>query len=178
MASIREKLLNGRQGMQGDAEEVVVEVLRQPALIEEVIGCLLDDDRRVSGRAAYVVMRTGEERPELLWPYKNLLLGEVAAIPRWNLRYQLCKVIPKLNLTRAEIAQAFELYQSFLDDKSGAVRSFSLSGLAELAMLDPRLRPEAIEIIEDRMRTGTAAMRVRGRKMLAKLYKDERADRL
>lgn len=160
----------------GDAEAVVVEVLRKPALLEEILACLLDEDRTVSGRAAYVIMRMAEERSELLWPYKNLLLGEIATIPLWTLRYQLCKVIPKLNLTPAEIAQAFDLYQSFLADKSGAVRSFSLSGLAELASLDPRLRPEAIEIIEDRMRTGTPAMRARGRKMLAKLYQDERAD--
>jgi hypothetical protein len=161
--------------MQGDAEAVAVEVLQRPALLEEVMACLLDDDRRVSGRAAYVMMRTGEEQPELLWPYKNLLLGEIATIPLWTLRYRLCQVIPKLNLTPAEIAQAFDLYQSFLADKSGAVRSFSLSGMAELAALDTRLRPEAIEIIEDRMRTGTPAMRARGRKMLAKLYQDERA---
>lgn len=173
MASIRKKLAGGQQTPQGDAEAVAVEVLMKPALVQEIMGCLLDNDRTVSGRAAYVMMRVSQKRPELLHPYKKLLLGEVAAISLWNLRYQLCKVIPKLNLTRSEIAQAFDLYQSFLADKSGAVRSFSLSGLAELAMLDPELRPEAIEIIESQMRTGTPAMRARGRNTLAKLYRAE-----
>jgi len=176
MASIRKRLLGGPRVPKGDAEAVAVEVLKKPALVEEIMACLLDEDRTVSGRAAYVMMRAGEERPELLWPYKNLLLGEIATIPLWTLRYQLCKVIPKLNLSLAEIARAFDLYQSFLADKSGAVRSFSLSGMAELAALDPRLRPEVIEIIEDRMPTGTSAMRARGRKVLERLYQDERAD--
>lgn len=176
MASLRKKLSGGAQLTVCDAEAVAVEVLKKTALVEEAMACLLDDDQTVSGRAAYVMMRIGEERPELLRPYKSLLLGEVAAIPWWNTRYQLCKVIPKLELTRGEIALAFELYQSFLADKSAAVRSFSLSGLAELAALDPELRSEAIAIIEDQVRTGTPAMRARGRKVLAQLYRDERRD--
>lgn len=159
-----------------DAEVVAVEVLQKPALIEEALACLLDDDQTVSGRAAYVMMRVGKEHPEWLRPYKSLLLGEVAAISWWQVRYQLCKVIPQLGLTRAEVRLAFELYQSFLDDKSGAVRAFSLSGLAELAARDPDLRTDAIAIIEDRLHKGTSAMRARGRKMLAQLYRAERSD--
>lgn len=159
-----------------DAEVVAVEVLQKPALLEEALACLLDDDQTVSGRAAYVMMRVGKEHPEWLRPYKSLLLGEVAAISWWQVRYQLCKVIPQLGLTGAEIRLAFELYQSFLADKSGAVRSFSLSGLAELAGLDPELRADVIAIIEERMPAGTPAMRARGRKVLTQLYRAERRD--
>jgi hypothetical protein len=44
--------------------------------------------------------------------------------------------------------------------------------LSDLAFIDPDLKPEVTDIIESKMRNGTAAMRARGRKLLARLYKD------
>ena len=83
MASLRKKLAGESRLPICNAEAVAAEVLKKTTLVEETMSCLLDDDHTVSGRAAYVMMRIGEERPELLRPYKSLLLGEVAAIPWW-----------------------------------------------------------------------------------------------
>jgi hypothetical protein len=58
------------------------------------------------------------------------------------------------------------LLVGYLEDRSSIVKTFALQGLADLAQDDPSIRPGVIEILRQATRTGTAAMKARGRKLL------------
>ena len=58
---------------------------------------------------------------------------------------------------------------AYLGDRSSIVKTFAMQGLAGLAMQDPEMKPEVVEQIRVLTRTGTAAMKARGRKLLAEL---------
>jgi hypothetical protein len=57
----------------------------------------------------------------------------------------------------------------YLEDESSIVRTFSMQALADLAVHDARLRSQVTPLIEGLTKTGTPAMRSRGRKLLGQL---------
>ena len=69
--------------------------------------------------------------------------------------------------------QAVAILHGFLDDDSRIVRTFAMQALADLAEDDEQLRRQVLPLLAELTRTGTPAMRSRGRKLLARL---ERAD--
>jgi HEAT repeat protein len=158
----------------GEAALIAARVLQQPELLDDLLECLLGDEAGQRARAASALLALARKRPELLQPHKELLFTTLIDLEQWSVRYRLCQIVPRLRLNEAEIARAFALLQTFLDDRSGALRSFALQGLGELAFLEPELKEEAIWIIEQRLRNGTPAMRVRGRRLLEKLYRSAR----
>ena len=68
-----------------------------------------------------------------------------------------------------QTARAAASLQRYLEDRSSMVKTFALQGLADLARQDAQLREPARRIIEERLRTGTAAMKARARKLLKEL---------
>jgi hypothetical protein len=56
----------------------------------------------------------------------------------------------------------------YLNDRSSIVKTFALEGLADLAQNDPGIRPAVIETLREATRTGTPAMKARGRKLLTR----------
>ena len=61
------------------------------------------------------------------------------------------------------------LLWSYLDDKSRIVRTFAMQALADFAERNADLRPRVIEVLEEQVRTGSPAIKSRGRKLLRDL---------
>src|SRR5260370_27140346 len=57
----------------------------------------------------------------------------------------------------------------YLEDKSSMVKTFSMQALADLAAQDEQLLEQVAPLIERLTRTGTPAMKSRGRKLLKQL---------
>ncbi|HEX7287148.1 MAG TPA: hypothetical protein VF532_13260 [Candidatus Angelobacter sp.] len=108
------------------------------------------------------------KKPELLRPFKAELLGLLAEAKQQELRWHLAQIAPRLPLTAAERAQAARILQTYLDDRSSIVKTFAMQALADLATQDPKLLPAAMELLGRLTRTGTPAMKARGRKLLAR----------
>jgi hypothetical protein len=102
------------------------------------------------------------------------LLSEVAAIVQQEVRWHLAQLLPRLALTEQQRTRAVVILSGFLDDDSRTVRTFAMPALADLAQGDERLRRRVLPLLTELTRTGTPAMRSRGRKLLARL---QRADR-
>ena len=77
-------------------------------------------------------------------------------------------MVPRLELTREERATVLEILLGYLNDKSNIVKTFSMQALADLAEKDTNLRVQVIPLLEELTRTGSPAMRSRGRKLLQK----------
>jgi hypothetical protein len=120
-------------------------------------------------RAADAAEKITVTRPKLLNPHKQELLGLLAEAEQIELRWHLALMVPRLSLTSPERQRAAASLQRYLEDRSSVVKTFALQGLADLARRDTSLRELAKQAVEESLRTGTAAMKARARKLLKEL---------
>jgi FimV-like protein len=127
------------------------------------------DNPVVRMRAADAAEKVTVKRPELLHPHKHELLGLLAEAEQIELRWHLALMVPRLELSVRERERAAAALQRYLEDRSSIVKTFAIQGLADLARQDTGLRDTAKRILEESLRTGTAAMKARARKLLKTL---------
>jgi hypothetical protein len=83
-----------------------------------------------------------------------------------ELRWHLAVMVPRLPLSGKERRLTAALLNKYLEDRSSIVKTFALQGLADLARDDASIRAEVVETLRESVRSGTAAMKARGRKLL------------
>jgi len=108
--------------------------------------------------------------------WKAPLIGLLAEATENKLRWCLAQVVTRLTLTVPECRRVAETLLSYLEDRSSIVKTCALQGLADLTRQDASLLPEAIDLLRIHSRSGTPAMRARGR-MLLKQMESARAKR-
>ena len=163
------KLGGGDRRSIGRSNEVVADVLADPTLFDLIFDAIASDDPLIAMRAADAVEKVTARRPELLRPHKRRLLTELASIPQQEVRWHVAQMLPRLSLSARERRQAAEIVESYLDDRSGIVRTCAMQALAELAADDAELRARVVPLLRRLTRDGTPAMRARGRRLLAEL---------
>ncbi len=168
-ADILKKLSGGDRRSIGRVGEVVADVLDDPTLFETVFYGMLDDDPVIRMRSADAIEKITAKRLEYLQPYKTKLIQQVARIEQQEVRWHFAQMIPRLELSEDEQAVVVEILLGYLSDKSKIVKTFSMQALANLAEQDAGLRSQVIPLLEELTRTGSPAMKSRGRKLLGKL---------
>ena len=151
---ILEQLKGGDRRSIGRANEVVRQVLRNPALLGELFKGMLSGDPLVRMRAADAAEKVTAERPGLLQPYKKRLLHEIANIDQQEIRRHVAQMIPRLHLRPEERAIAIKILFAYL---------------SSLSYNDPKLRARVTTILRDVAKTGSPALKARGRKLLEQL---------
>ncbi len=169
MNSIIRKLKEGDLRQKGKSEEVVSDVLKKPQLFRHVVAGILDAEPGIRMRASDAVEKITRLCPELLRPYKNDFLNVFARIDQKDVRWHLAQILPRLELTKEERQQVFEILVSFLDDDSRIVKTFAMQGLADIAELDRSYLPRVVKIVQDLMASGIPAIQSRGKKLVPKL---------
>ncbi|MGC9349668.1 MAG: hypothetical protein ACP5JG_16135 [Anaerolineae bacterium] len=167
MSDILEKLEGRDRRSIGRANEVVDDVLRDPALFDEVFGGMLSDDPIVRMRAADAVEKITQKRPAYLEPHKAVLINQVAAVEQQEVRWHVAQMAPRLELTAEERRRVAETLFDYLDDESKIVQVNAMQ--ADLAEEDEELRLRVLKALRALVETGSAAVRNRGRKLLAQL---------
>ena len=166
---VLQKLAGGDRRSTGRSEEVVAEVLADPALFGALFDGMLHTDPLVRMRAADAVEKITRQRPEYLEPCKTRLIEEMAAVDQQEVRWHVAQIFSRLELAPAERAAVFNILLSYLQDGSKIVQTFTMQALADLAEQDPSYRPQVIAILEEQTAAGSPAMRSRGRKLLKRL---------
>ncbi len=173
MNSILKKLEGGDRRSIGKVDEVIADVLANPRLFPVLFDGMLADDPLIRMRTADAVEKITVEHPEYLQPFKNKLIKKVARIEQQEVRWHVAQMFPRLKSTEKERQEIFKLLDEYLKDKSSIVKTFAMQALADFAIADRRLRLSTIKKIEKFMRTGTPAMKSRGRMLLAKLRSNQ-----
>jgi HEAT repeat protein len=169
MNQILEKLVDGDRRSIGRSNEVVADVLKNPAFFESVFDGMLHKDPIIRMRAADAVEKITARHPEYLLLYKQKLIQTVAKSTQQEVRWHVAQMLPRLPLTDEERANAVEILLDYLNDKSKIVKTFAMQALTDFAMRDATLRPQVILVLEDLTGTGSPDMKSWGRKLLATL---------
>jgi len=162
-------LRGGDQRSIGKADQIAKLILSESKRFAELLKCLWDEDPVVRMRAADAAEKITVTRPELLKPHKQELLGLLDEAEQIELRWHLALMVPRLSLSEAERARAAAALQRYLEDRSSIVKTFALQGLADLAQQDANVRGSVRRTLEESLRTGSAAMKARARKLLKEL---------
>ena len=168
--TIREMLVVGRHRLDvGQACKVAELVLANPRKIRQLIDCLWDEDPGVANRAADALERTTYHQPKIAQPCKEALIGLLAEAQQNKLRWNLAMLVPRLQLSVTETRRAAAALRRYLDDQGSIVKTAAMHGLTMLTKHDPDLLPEVVDMLRILSRSGTPAMRARGRILLKQL---------
>lgn len=164
-----DELAGGDRRSVGRAPEVARWVLDEPGRLGEIVEGLLGDDVIVRSRCAHVIDAVSKTRPELVAPFKRRLLRDATAIEQWEVREQMCKILPRLPLSPSDVAAMRAVCIRSLEHRSSIVRACAMQALVDLLRHDPSHEDDVCEVIGTLTEVGTAAMRARGRKLLKQL---------
>lgn len=109
------------------------------------------------------------EHPQVSRPWKEELLGLLVESRAIKLRWHLVLIITQLMLTRPECRRVADVLTGWLDDRSSIVKTCAMQGLAELTQQDKSMKDEVLDLLRDLTRSGTPAMRARGRQLVKQM---------
>lgn len=166
---LRQVLSGGDRRSIGRADEVAAQAPGDPALFDELIRCMADDDPVIAMRAADAAQKAAVHTPALLATHSRVILGALSRSPHQEVRWHVAQMIPCLSLSKAQRSQARKLLMRYLDDASRIVRVCAMQALADLTRQEPGWREEILTLLRDLAHTGSPAVRARARKLIGEL---------
>jgi hypothetical protein len=167
--TIREMLMPGKRLDTGRVCEVAALLLKNPRKTGQVVECLWDEVPGVANRAADALERASCRRPAILANWKAALLDRMLDASENKLRWNLALMIFRTPLSKAEAERAAAVLRTWLDDPSSIVKTSAMHGLAGLTRWNADLLSEVLDMLRVLSRSGTPAMRARGRILLKRM---------
>jgi hypothetical protein len=180
--TIRSILTAGRHRISsGQTAEVIDLVRADLKRAPQLLDCLWDEEPAVAMRAADALEKLTRRRSSQPDPVRDALLallqrswkapliGLFSESTENKLRWCLAPVLPRLTLTIPECRRVAAILRTCLEDKSSIVKTSAMQSLAELPRQDASLLPEVLDLLRILARSGTPAMRARGRILLRRL---------
>lgn len=151
--------------------EVIDYIIEQPSAIEELMECFFDDEIRICQYAAWPVGILGEKHPEIISPYLPMMVSNLDNPKHDAVVRNTIRILQYIETPEEIEGEVYERCFNYLVSPSSpvAVKVFSMSVLAKIAMKIPELKEELIIAIEDYKPFGTAGYQVRARKVLKML---------
>jgi hypothetical protein len=151
----------------GEVAAVVSAVEADPALFPRLMDGLDNPDTQIAQRAADAAEKLTRRFPGWLAPFKRRLVEIAGQTSLAAVRWHCAQMLQRLAWTAAEKQAVFLLLLDYLEDKSSITRACALQGLWELSAGDAALREQVRPIVARLARSGSAAVKARGRKLLA-----------
>jgi hypothetical protein len=155
----------------GASNAVAAQVFQNTELFSSLILGMLEEDPVLRMRCADAAVKVSTQRPELLHPFKRMVLSRLSQIEQAEVRWHVIQIISLMKLTPHEKKYAVRILTAYLKDGSSIVKTFSMQALADLAAADPALQKKVLPLLKELTVSGTPAMRARGRKLLAQMVK-------
>ena len=93
MRNYEAQLSGGKPNSLGNTVAVVEDVLAHPAAFDELFHCYFSDDELVRLRVSNAMKRLAAEQPDLLVPYLDRFLDEIAYIPQASTQWTLAQLL-------------------------------------------------------------------------------------
>jgi len=150
----------------GRSEEAAAEVLANPLLFKHLIRGMYSADPILRMRTADAAEKVTRHNPILLAPHKKKILTTIARIDQQEVRWHTAQMISRIEWNSNERRALLTILEEYLRDRSSIVRTSAMQALADLALLDKKLRGGIIKRLKDLTAAGTPAMKARGKKLL------------
>lgn len=173
---ILKKLEGGDPRAAFPVDLVSEEVEANPALLAEIFKGAVSPDPLVKIRAARVIGRVAWRHPEYLVPYNSRLIEVLAHASEREYRRHLISLFPHLKLTAVEKEKVSEFLGGFLNDKNVTVIIAAFETMVELAGDDPAKQVKLLPMLDELVRAGSPAVRVRARRAREKLFQSLTAE--
>lgn len=168
--NIREEILKAHSKLQ--ALKIAHYACKSEKNFQQLIECFLDENYRLSQRAAWSVSWAAKKKPEMIAPHIKALVAVLNrksahdAVIRNSLR-----VLQEINIPVEFHGVVMDACFRFLEQplRAVAIKVFSLTVLFNLSKQYPEIKPELKLIIEDNWDHQTPAFRSRGARVLKKL---------
>lgn len=138
---------------------------------DELMGLFLHDEYRVVQRSSWIVKMVADERPEWINSYIKEML-EYCLTPVHNaVKRNVIRILQEIKIPKAIQGLAATVCFDFLSspEEPVAVKVFSMTVLANIALEEPDMKNELMSIIGEQMEFGTPGFKSRGKKILAML---------
>ena len=168
-------LSGGHPNSLGRTIEVVEKVLAQPALLSELVDCYRSEDAVVRLRTSNALKRITREQPELLVPFIDRLVGEIAEIDQDSTRWTLATLYELLEnrMSETQMQKARSIMQANLDRCSDwIVLNRTMETLARWALADKRLKSWLLPRLEHIATDNRKSVAKKAVKMQTLLTKD------
>lgn len=167
-AIVRDLCGGGDRRSIGNADILAKLMFRDPLLFDMVVEAIADCDPLVRMRASDAAEKTSRSAPHSLDRHKAALLGPVAQIDQAEVRWHLLRMWCRMQLSQPERQRAFGYALRWRDGTSRIVSAEALSCLASLALGKRALEERAFRAISESLKSDSAAVRARARKLLPK----------
>jgi hypothetical protein len=178
MNSLLEQLKGGDRRSVRGVSEVVRQVMADPGLFPVLFAGMVDPDPLVRMRSADAIEKITAAQSEYLGPYKKRLIRLAELSEQQEVRWHLAQLLSRLELNGPERRQVVDIMSVYLKGKSKIVKTFSMQTLADIAAQDPELRGSIVKQLVKLTRTGSPAMKSRGRKLLKRLRQPQSGHKL
>jgi hypothetical protein len=164
--SIRRLLKGGDRRSKGRADALAADAVHDPGLVAELVAALLDEDEIVRLRAADALEKASAEAFEILAPHTAAILGPIADLEQYDVRWHIAQMLPRLRLGGAGLRRAASVLMTTLAGKSVIARVMAMHSLVQLAERAPVLRRSASRVVERALSVGAPAERARARMLV------------
>lgn len=140
----------------------------------QLITLMLTDEYRVAQRAAWPVSYCVEEYPSLIRPWLGRMIKKMQAPGIHDaIRRNALRILENVDIPEKNCGSLFDLCNNYLHNLKQpiAVRVFSLSVMANIALKFPELKKEVSLLAESLLHCGIPAMEARARLVLKKMRK-------
>ncbi|MEM9821639.1 MAG: hypothetical protein AAF985_11225 [Bacteroidota bacterium] len=131
----------------------------------------LEEEYRVTQRAAWVILFAVEAHPALLKKHLRKVVENLAQPLPDAVKRNTLRILQSWDLPEDLLGFTAEICFQFLDDpkEAVAIRVFSMTVLYNICVKEPELANELRLVIEDHLPHGTAGFKSRGKKILKAL---------
>lgn len=102
-------MIGGHANSLGKTGDVIQEVLGDKSLLEELYGCMFNDDAWVRMRAADAFEKVCREHPDWIEPYVDRIQAELSGNDQQaSIKWHLAQIYPQVALTSVQKQRALE----------------------------------------------------------------------
>ena len=151
--------------------------IAQQAISHDSVGVLVraaqTGDKYLRMQAMDALQKISVEHPELLQPFVPDLLGCIAKIPQQEVQWHVAQIIPTLPLTSEQQERAHAICRAYLAVQSRIVQAWALTALVHLGQANPVYRQESDALLEQALKSESAAVRARAELLMSELCAKE-----
>ena len=153
--------------------KILEEIRQNPSRIDELMDCFLDSNNRICQRAAWPIGDLGEKFPQLVIPYMQKLIDNLAHPHHEAIKRNTVRTWQNMNIPEEFQGPVYDICFNYMIDpkEAVAIRAFSMTVCANICKEVPELCEEMLTVIPDLLENGSSVLCNRGYKVMDLLKK-------